>query len=251
VLAAAGAGCGGGEQSSITVFAASSLTDALNEIGKAFEDANPDVDVEFNFAGSPALRTQLAEGAPADVLAVADESNMQRALDDRLVVDAGEPFARNQLVIITPADNPAGIGTPFDLANDGVRLVLAAEDVPAGNYARQSMEKIGQEPDAPAGYSESVLANVVSNEPNVKAVVTKVQLGEADAGIVYVTDVTPDVSEDMTTVEIPADVNVIAVYPIAVTSDAAQPEIAAAFIDSVLSDEGQAILRRYGFLEPQ
>jgi molybdate transport system substrate-binding protein len=232
----------------ITVFAAASLTDSFEAIADAFEEEHPDVDVTFNFAGSPALRTQLAEGARADVLAVADESNMEAALDAGLVIDAGQPFARNQLAIIVPADNPAGVESYLDLANDGLRLVLAAEEVPAGNYARQALEKMAQDPQAGADFAERVLANVVSNEPNVKAVVTKVQLGEADAGIVYATDVTPDVAEDVSLIEIPDDKNVIAVYPVAVTSEAAEPEIAAAFIEFILSDAGQAILREHGFL---
>jgi molybdate transport system substrate-binding protein len=231
----------------IIVFAAASLTDSFEEIGTAFESANPDVSVDFNFAGSPALRTQLAEGAPADILAVADEANMATALEDGLVAGAGEIFASNRLVIIVPEDNPAGIETPFDLSNDDARLVLAAEEVPVGTYARQSIELVAQQPDAPAGYSDAVLANVVSNEPNVKAVVTKVQLGEADAGIVYVTDVTPDVEADIATVEIPEKVNVIALYPIAVTGDASSPDVATAFIEFVLSNDGQAVLRSYGF----
>jgi molybdate transport system substrate-binding protein len=173
---------------------------------------------------------------------------MQLALDAGSVVDAGQPFARNRLVIIVPSDNPAGIETPFDLANDGVKLVLAGEDVPVGNYARESIALIRQKSDAPDGYEEDALSNVLSNEPNVKAVVTKVQLGEADAGIVYVTDVTPDVEADISTIEIPDDVNVIALYPIAVTAEAAEAETAQAFIDFVLSEDGQAILREFGFL---
>jgi molybdate transport system substrate-binding protein len=179
---------------------------------------------------------------------VADESNMQQALGAGSVVDAGQPFARNGLVIIAPPDNPAAIETPFDLARDGVKLVLAGADVPAGNYARESIARIGQEPGAPVNYEADVLANVVSNEPNVKAVVTKVQLGEADAGIVYATDVTPDAEEDIATIEIPDAANVIAVYPIAVTTDANEPETARAFIDFVLSEEGQSVLQDFGFL---
>jgi molybdate transport system substrate-binding protein len=237
-----------GVSGDLTVFAASSLIDAFEEIGSAFGAANPEASIEFNFAGSPALRTQLEEGAPADVLAVADENNMQLALDDGSVIDAGQTFARNRLAIIVPSDNPAGIETPFDLGNDSVRLVLAGEDVPVGNYARQSIDLIGQQPDAPDGYADAALDNVVSNEPNAKAVVTKVQLGEADAGIVYVTDVTPDLESDVSTIEIPDEVNVIASYPIAVTSEAAATDVAQEFIDFVLSEEGQAILRDFRFL---
>jgi molybdate transport system substrate-binding protein len=234
----------------LTVFAASSLTDAFTEIGDAFSTANPDASVEFNFAGSPALRTQLAEGAAADVLATADQTNMDTALQDGLVVDPGTVFARNRLAVIVPADNPAGIESPFDLDEDGIRLVLAGEDVPVGNYARQSLDLMEADPQDGAGFSDAVLENLVSEEPNVKAVVTKVQLGEADAGIVYVTDVTPDVASDITLIEIPDAVNVIAQYPIAVTADAGAAGLAQAFIDFVLSDAGQSILQEYGFLPP-
>jgi molybdate transport system substrate-binding protein len=233
---------------SITVFAAASLTDAFNDIGEAFTTEHPDASVTFNFAGSPALVTQLEQGASADVLATADERNMASALEKELVVDAGETFAQNKLAIIVPADNPANIAAPEDLANDGLKLVLAEASVPVGNYARQSLEKLSADAAYGADFGANVLANLVSEEPNVKAVVTKVQLGEADAGIVYVTDVTADVADEITLIEIPEKFNVIATYPIAVTADAGSPDIAAAFIDFVLSDAGQAILEEYGFV---
>jgi molybdate transport system substrate-binding protein len=233
----------------ITVFAAASLTDSFNKLGADFKTANPEADVTFNFAGSPALVTQLEEGATADVLATAAQSNMDTALERQLVVDAGETFARNRLVIIVPSDNPGGISTPQDLAKEGLRLVLAAAEVPAGRYARESLEKFSADPAAyGAGFSQDVLANLVSEEPNVKAVVTKIQLGEADAGIVYVTDVTEDVSADIAQIEIAETYNVIASYPIAVTAEAGEPEVAQAFIDYVLSPEGQATLEEHGFI---
>jgi molybdate transport system substrate-binding protein len=229
------------------VFAAASLTDSFEDIGTAFEDANDGTSVAFNFAGSPALRTQLQEGADADVYASADTNNMQQALDASLVVDDGEMFTRNRLVVIVPADNPANVTALQDLSKDGLKLVLAAEDVPVGRYAQESIAKMQAEGSFGETFSDDVLANVVSNEPNVKAVVTKVQLGEADAGIVYVTDVTAEVEADISTIDIPDDLNVVAVYPIAVTTNAGNPETAQAFIDFVLSGEGQAILAGYGF----
>lgn len=232
---------------SITVFAAASLTDSFEEVKTAFEGANGGVSVTYNFAGSPALRTQLQEGADADIYAAADTNSMQQALDANLVVDDGEIFSTNRLVVIVPADNPANVTTLHDLSNAGLKLVLAAEDVPVGRYARQSIAKMQAEGSFGETFEADVLANVVSNEPNVKAVVTKVQLGEADAGIVYVTDVTPDVEADITPLEIPDNMNVIAVYPISVTTNAANVETAEAFIDFVLSDEGQAILADHGF----
>ena len=232
----------------ITVFAAASLTDAFNEIAEGFTTANPDADVEFNFAGSPALVTQLIEGAPGDVLATADQRNMDAALEEGAVVDAGTAFARNRLVIIVPSDNPGEVETPADLAIPGLRLVLALPEVPVGNYARQALAKFDGADGYPADFSATVLEHLVSEEPNVKSVVTKVQLGEADAGIVYVTDVTDDVAADISTIEITDAYNVIATYPIAVTSSADSPDVAQAFIDYVLSDEGQSVLATYGFI---
>jgi molybdate transport system substrate-binding protein len=206
------------------------------------------VDVRFNFAGSPTLRTQIEQGAAADVLATADEPNMQDAYASHLVVDAGQAFAGNTLVIIVPKDNPGHVATPSDLAREGLKLVLAQDGVPAGDYARAAIDKMAGDPAFGPSFSERVLANVVSNEPNVKAVVAKVQLGEADAGIAYATDVTPGVASDVDTVAIPGAYNVVVSYPIAVTTEATRSLTARAFIDYVLSDAGQAILRGYGFL---
>jgi molybdate transport system substrate-binding protein len=232
----------------LTVFAASSLTDAFNEEKQAFEAAHPGVSVTFNFAGSPTLRAQLGQGARADVLATADRKNMDAALQNGLVVDAGTTFARNKLAVIVPKSDPGNIASPFDLAKSGLKLVLAQQGVPAGDYARQIFQNMEADPRGGAGFANNVLSNLVSEEANVKAVVGKVQLGEADAGIVYVTDATPDLAGDVMLIEIPDSLNVIAAYPIAVTSDAGEPEIAKAFIAFVLSAQGQQILEAHGFL---
>jgi molybdate transport system substrate-binding protein len=246
------ASCSGGDDGTeITVFAAASLTDAFNAIADDYEAANDGVDVTFNFAGSPALVTQLDEGASADVLATADQQNMANAIEKNLVADEGETFARNRLVIIVPKDNPGGIATPRDLAEPGLKLVLAMADVPVGRYARESLDKFSADPAYGAEFATTVLANVVSEEPNVKAVVTKIQLGEADAGIVYVTDVTDDVDDDIHEVDIPDEFNVIASYPVAVAAEAGEPEAAQAFIDYVLSADGQATLEEFGFIAVQ
>jgi molybdate transport system substrate-binding protein len=151
-------------------------------------------------------------------------------------------------VIIVPADNPAGIEEPADLANDGLRLVLALAEVPVGRYARDSLTSMAADPAFGETFDDDVLSNLVSEEPNVKAVVTKVQLGEADAGIVYVSDVTPDVAGDITTIDIADAHNVIAEYPIAITTETGETEVAEAFIAFVLSGDGQAILEEYGFI---
>jgi molybdate transport system substrate-binding protein len=231
----------------VMVFAASSLTDAFKEEATAFQAAHGGVHVSFNFAGSPTLVAQLEQGAQADVLATADEQNMHAALSNSAVIDAGQTFAHNVLVVIVPKSNPGGIASPLDLAKPGLKLVLAQEGVPAGTYARQSLAKFDGSEGYPPDFDARVLKNLVSNEPNVKAVAAKVQLGEADAGIVYTTDVTPGVAQDVRTVAIPDAYNVVASYPIALTSDASDVPAARVFIDFVLSAQGQAILRKYGF----
>jgi molybdate transport system substrate-binding protein len=231
----------------LTVFAASSLTESFEDITSEFEAQHPNVDVEFNFAGSPTLRAQLAQGASADVYAAADEENMQAAIADGLAQTPASTFARNRLTIIIPADNPGDVHLLPDLTKESLRIVLAAPDVPVGHYTREALDKIAADESFVPGFREAVLANVVSEEPNVKAVVAKVQLGEADAGIVYVSDVTPEIDEDVDIVEIPLDYNVEASYQIGVTTDAAQPDASRAFIEFVLSDEGQEILEEHGF----
>jgi molybdate transport system substrate-binding protein len=252
------AGCGGGTpgggtpgpgvRGTVTVFAASSLSDAFREAADAFTLANPDAQVSFNFGGSPTLVTQLDQGARADVLATADEANMQSARDKRLIDGSPATFARNRLAIIVPKANPAHIETPAALAKPGLKLVLAQKSVPVGAYARQALAKFDGKESYPADFDARVLTNVVSEESSVKSVVTKVQLGEADAGIVYVTDVTPGVIGDITLIAIADAYNVVASYPIAITKDASHRAAAQAFVDFVLSSAGQAILTKHGFM---
>ncbi len=230
----------------IVVFAAASLTDAFAEIAQAFQQKYPGATVRFNFAGSSQLRTQLAHGARADVFASADWKNMQGAQQDGTV--AGEPkvFVRNEPVIVVPANGPARIAALGDLAKPGVRLVLAAEDVPIGNYARQILDKASQDPQYGSDFASRVLANVVSEETNVKAAVTKVALGEADATFAYRTDaITPDMRGAVKVIDIPSQFNVVAEYPIAVVENAPNPGGAQVFVDFVLSPEGQRILAEW------
>jgi molybdate transport system substrate-binding protein len=237
-----------GIQGELTVFTAASLTDAFKEIAAQIERANPGTKLTFNFAGSPTLRTQLAQGARADVFAPADEPNMYGAERDGTI--SGEPqiFARSLLVVVVPANNPAGINTPQDLAKPKLKLVLTNKDVPVGNYARQALDKMSRDPAFGKDFSTRVLANLVSEETNVKQVASKVQLGEADAGIVYATDVTPAIGSAVRVIPIPPEFNVIAKYPIAAVKGARNALGARAFIEYVLSPAGQAILARYGFL---
>jgi molybdate transport system substrate-binding protein len=233
------------EPVTLNVFAASSLTDAFTEIGANFEVASPGVTVTFNFAGSQALRTQIEEGAPADVFASASGKEMDAAVEGKFVTDGvKQVFLTNQLVVILPADNPVGLEKLEDLATPGVKIVLAAEEVPVGNYARQALDLMNGS--FGADFKDKVLANVVSNEDNVKQVVSKVQLGEADAGIAYVSDIVA--SPDLKTIEIPTELNVIAKYPIAPLAASANAEVAQAFVEYVLSAEGQAILQKWGFM---
>lgn len=237
-----------GVKKELVVFAAASLTDAFGDLGLAFQDAHPGVTVVFNFAGSQALRTQIEEGAVADVFAPADPSVLEAIVGtDRGETGCGIEFARNRLVVILPADNPASIGSLADLARPRIKLVLAADEVPVGRYARQALANLNLE-FGPA-FLESVLANVVSNEENVKQVVAKVSLGEADAGIVYSTDARAEPS--LPTVPIEDPYNVIASYPLAVLPGAPEPNLAHQFVGFVLSPEGQAVLASYGFLPPR
>ncbi len=232
------------EPQTLTVFAAASLTDAFTEIGAAFDAANPGVTTTFNFAGSQTLRTQIEEGAPADVFASASGKEMETLVADNFVTtDIPQIFLTNQLVVILPADNPAAIEKLEDLATPGIKLVLAAEEVPVGKYARQALDLMNGS--FGTGFKDKVLANVVSNEDNVKQVVAKVQLGEADAGIVYISD--SIAAPGLKSIEIPADLNVIAKYPIAPLAKSENADLATQFIAYVLSAEGQAVLAKWGF----
>lgn len=235
----------------LVVFAAASLTDAFTELGAAFTAENGAA-VTFNFAGSQTLAGQLASGAPADVFASANDRQMQVAVDAARIEPATvRPFAANRLVIIAPRDNPAGIVVPADLAAPGLKLVLADAAVPVGQYSLQFLANASADPAYTAAYSATVAANVVSYEENVRAVLAKVSLGEADAGIVYASDITAAQREQVRLIEIPAALNVVAKYPIAPISDSEQSVLAQAFVDLVLSQAGEAILERYGFQRVQ
>lgn len=254
------AGCGAGDATpggagteagpvTLTVFAAASLTDAFMEMGHAFQARHPNVEFSFNFGASNQLAQQLAAGAPADVFASANEAQMAVAVEAGRVADGSQQtFARNRLVVIFPADNPANIQLLHDLARPGLLLVLAAAEVPVGQYSLDFLDKAAQEPAFGAAFKDGVLANVVSYEENVRAVLSKVALGEADAGIVYSSDITSGAAADVGRLDIPDDLNTIATYPIAPISDSQQLELAAAFVEFVRSAEGQGILGDYGFI---
>jgi molybdate transport system substrate-binding protein len=231
----------------LNIFAAASLTESFTEIGTAYQHQHSNVAVKFNFNGSQILEQQIANGAPADVFASADQLNMQKASNAGLV-NTPQVFVKNRLVVIIPASNPGNINSLKDLAKKGIKIDIEATAVPAGKYSRQALAKLSQSPDYGSSYANEVLANVVSEEQNVKAVVQKVQLGEADAGFVYVTDVTPAVADKVKIIDIPDPYNVIAQYPIAVVKSSSHSSDAQSFVDFVLSPNGQAILKKYNFI---
>ena len=231
---------------SLTVFAAAPLTDASTESGNRLTAENPGLRISCNFAGSQALVTQLQQGARADVFASADLKQMTAAQGANLIDGNPIVFTHNRLTIIVPASNPGGINAPIDLAKPGLKIVIANKDVPVGRYTRQSLDLMSADPAFGADFRARVEANVVSEENNVKQVVTKVQLGEADAGIVYASDVTAAVQGDVATIGIPDSMNVIAEYPIARVAGG-NAALGQAFIDAVLSAAGQQTLQAHGF----
>jgi molybdate transport system substrate-binding protein len=218
----------------LVVFAAASLTDAFTAIGDAFASEQPDVDITFNFAASSDLVAQIDEGAPADVFASADQRNMDKLVEAERAAAAPATFATNSLAIIVEAGNPLDIASVDDLADPDLVVVTCDPEVPIGRYTEQVLASAGVDvtPD--------------SLEENVRSVVTKIVEGEADAGLVYVTDVLA-AGEEADAVDIPADINVVAAYPIAPVTDAPNPEAADAFTEFVLSDDGQATLAEFGF----
>lgn len=233
----------------LTVLAAASLTESFTELGKMFETQNPGVKVAFSFAGSQQLAQQLDQGAGADVFGSASTKYMDAAVTSRRVNKAdAKTFATNRLVVIFPKDNPAGLKELKDLAKPGLKLDLADKSVPVGQYALDFLDKAVKDPGFDPTFKDNVLENVVSYEENVKSVVTKVSLGEADAGIVYVTDVTTNAAPKIGKLDIPDALNTVAVYPIAPISDSKNTDLAKAFVALVLSPDGQALMAKYGFI---
>jgi len=221
----------------LLVSAAASLTDAFGEVESAFEGENPDVDVVLNLGSSSALREQVLEGAPADVFASANTSNMDQVAQAGELSGEAEIFVANSLQIAVPTGNPAGVAGLEDFAREELLIGLCAENVPCGDFGRQALENAGISP------------SIDTNEPDVRALLTKIEAGELDAGITYVTDVL-STSGIVGGIEIPAEVNVVAEYPIATLAGAPNADAAAAWVEFVLSDEGQAILTSYGFTSP-
>ena len=246
-------GCGGesggaadaGGGSTLTVFAASSLTDAFGALARTFEEQNPGTEVHQSFESSPTLLTQIQQGAPADVFASAAQEEMDTAVKDGLVVGKPQVFVKNREIILVPNDNPSSVKEFRDVANPGVRLVLAQKDVPASDYALQILDK------ANARYGDDfekqVLSNLVSRESDVRASVNRVVVGDADATFGYASDYTPDIRDRVKVIPIPGDLNIIATYPIDVLEDAKDPGLAKKWVELVMSKEGQRVLEKWNF----
>jgi molybdate transport system substrate-binding protein len=235
----------------LVVFAAASLTEPFGEIGRGFGAANGGAKVTYNFAGTPQLRTQLEQGARADVFASANHDQMELAVKSGVVVGETPVFARNKLVVVLPRENPGKVETLEDLARPGLKLVTTSRTVPVGQYTQDALGKMARDPRFGTDFQQKVNANVRSEEADVKQVVAKVRLGEADAAVVYATDVSAGVAPELTTLPIPDEFNTAADYPIAAVRDARQPELARAFIAYVVTGPGREVLRRYGFLVPE
>jgi molybdate transport system substrate-binding protein len=234
--------------SELTIFAAASLKNALEQARTAYEATNPGTMLTISTDSSSALEMQIEQGAPADVFLSADTTNPQKLVDGGFA--AGEPvsFAGNELVIVVPANNPAGIESLADLAEDGVKVIAAGDEVPITKYTAQLIEKLAQQPDAPPYFAMRYSRNVVSKEDNVSGIVSKIELGEGDAGIVYVTDAAA--AEGVTPVEIPEGSNVPATYAGVVLDASQNKQAASAFLDWLAGPEGQAVLAELGFLAP-
>ena len=220
----------------------------LDAAKAAYETANPGTVLTISTDSSAALATQITEGAPADVFLSADTTNPQKLVDAGLADGDATVFAGNELTVITPTDNPGGLTTPFDLGKDGIRVIAAGDEVPITKYATQLVENLAGSAGAPADFAAAYAANVASREDNVAAVRTKIELGEGDGAIVYVTDAAA--SDKVATIDVPDDVNVPASYAGVVVKASSNPGAAHAFLDWLAGPDGQAILAEFGFLPP-
>lgn len=232
-----------GAKKELTILAAANLTEAFNELQKTFEQKNPEILLHISFAGSQILRTQIEQGAPADVFVSANESHM-KALKEEGLVNEYQLFAKNKLVLIVPASNPADINSLEDLGmKEKFRWVIGVENVPIGQYARKVLDNASKV--YGADFTKRVMDNTVSLETDVKKVAGKVALGEADAGMVYVTDITDSMSPKLKIINIPDELNVIAEQTIATVKSTHLPDEAQKWVDFVLSPDGQSILAKH------
>ncbi len=238
-------GGGGGKGGTVTVLAASSLTDAFGELAKTFEKQNPGTKVKTNFGASSDLLAQLQQGASADVFASADTEKIDTAKKDGLVSGKPQVFVKNREVVMVPKDNPANIKSFQDLDKSGIKLVLAQKDVPAAEYAKEILDKANSE--YGGGFEKDVLSNLVSRESDVRASVNRVVVGDADATFGYASDYTPDIRDKVKVIPIPKGLNIIATYPIVTLKDSKSPDLAKKWVDLVVSKKGQSVLKKWGF----
>ena len=237
------AACTATTSPSLTIFAASSLTDALQETAVAFQAQHPDTTIIFNFAGSSQLAAQLSQGVPGDVFASANPNQMQNVVEaGRITADDHQPFISNQLTLIVPSDNPAQITDLTDLNQPNIQIILAVPTVPIRQYTDEIVAKLGDD------FGMGFYNNVVSEEENVRQIAAKIALGEADAALVYTSDITPDLAQQIQQIPIPTSQNITATYLIAPIGDSPQPELAQQFIAFILSPQGQAIFAKWGFI---
>jgi molybdate transport system substrate-binding protein len=232
----------------VTIFAAASLKSALAKAKESFEVAHPGTTLTISTDSSAALETKIEQGAPADVFLSADTSNPQKVVDKGLASGGIVPFARNNLIVIVPASNPAGIASPADLAKPGVKVVGGGDTVPISRYAQQFVDNLGRVSGYPSNFSDAYQANVVSKEDNVAAIVSKIELGEGDAGIVYATDA--KASTKVKAIDVPDGANVTATYGGVVVKSSANQATAAILLAWLAGTEGQDVFASFGFLPP-
>jgi molybdate transport system substrate-binding protein len=230
----------------LTIYGAASLRDVLSAIETAYEAAVPGMSLTIATDSSSTLRTQIEEGAPADIFLSADRKQADALVDTGLADGDAVDIAASQLTIVVPADNPAGITSPADLARPGVKVVAAGVEVPITSYAMQAIANLAAEPDYPAGFADLYAANVVSREENVQAVLAKIELGEGDAAIVYVTDAMS--SSGVATIGFPARANVSASYTGVVLGSSTRLAEAHGFLDWLVGPAGREMLATFGFL---
>ena len=233
----------------LTVLGAASLKGVLEKAKATYETANPGTTVTISTGSSTALETQIEQGAPSDVFLSADTANPQKLVDGGFAAGSPTVFAGNELTIITPADNPGGVSAPNDLAKSGLRIIAAGDEVPITKYATKLVANLATLPGAPANFVDAYNANVASKEEDVKSVVAKVELGEGDAGIVYVTDAAAS-SKVKTVAVTPDSANVPATYAGVTVKASRNPDAASKFLTWFAGPDGQAILSSFGFLPP-